>query len=172
MPFLLFSFATLSLLLAGAIFGFFYAWICSTMWGLDALDPRIAIAAMQGMNASVRNAVFAPAFFGTPVALLITAALAWTSNHKTAAYAFGLGALIYAFGGMVLTMGVNVPMNEALALVTIPDDLDAAQDIWGAYSARWQFWNIVRTAASGVALMATGWAIWSLGASPKRSLYS
>lgn len=56
-------------LLSGAIFGFFYAWVCSTMWGLDAADPRVAISAMQAMNASVRNIVFAPAFFGTPVAL-------------------------------------------------------------------------------------------------------
>lgn len=55
-----------SLLLAAAIFGFFYAWVCSTMWGLDAADPAIAIQAMQAMNASVRNAVFFPAFFLTP----------------------------------------------------------------------------------------------------------
>ena len=64
------------LLLAGGIFGFFYAWICSTMWGLDAADPRVAIAAMQAMNASVRNAVFAPAFFGTGPVLLLAGVLA------------------------------------------------------------------------------------------------
>ena len=39
----------------GAISGFFYAWVCSTMWGLDDADPRVAIAAMQAMNASVRK---------------------------------------------------------------------------------------------------------------------
>ena len=39
----------LSLLLCGAIFGFFYAWVCSTMWGLDSADPAVAIAAMQAM---------------------------------------------------------------------------------------------------------------------------
>ncbi|MEP5029486.1 MAG: hypothetical protein ABJR02_02340, partial [Marinomonas sp.] len=65
----------LSLTLNAAIFGFFYAWVCSTMWGLDAADPRVAISAMQAMNASVRNAVFAPAFFGTPLALAVTAVL-------------------------------------------------------------------------------------------------
>ncbi len=43
---LLYAFAFLSLILSGAIFGFFYAWICSTMWGLDAADPVIAIKAM------------------------------------------------------------------------------------------------------------------------------
>ena len=71
---LTFAVILLSLTLSAAIFGFFYAWVCSTMWGLDAADPRVAIGAMQAMNASVRNAVFAPIFFGTPFALAATAA--------------------------------------------------------------------------------------------------
>lgn len=48
--------AYISMLLSAAIFGFFYAWVCSTMWGLDSLadaDANTAIAAMQAMNASV-----------------------------------------------------------------------------------------------------------------------
>ena len=52
--------AVLGVTLAALLTGFFYAWVCSTMWGLDAADPRVAIEAMQAMNASVRNAVFAP----------------------------------------------------------------------------------------------------------------
>ena len=35
--------AYVSLVLTAAIFGFFYDWVCSTMWGLDAGDPRVAI---------------------------------------------------------------------------------------------------------------------------------
>jgi uncharacterized membrane protein len=50
--------ALAGLLLAGAVFGFFYAWVCSTMWGLDQADPRVRIAAMQTMNVLVRNIVF------------------------------------------------------------------------------------------------------------------
>lgn len=55
--------ALTTLLLSGAVFGSFYAWFCSTMWGLDAADPAVASAAMQAMNASVRNAMLFPAFF-------------------------------------------------------------------------------------------------------------
>ena len=65
----LLSMSMLSLLSIGGIFGFFYAWVCSTMWGLDETDPHTAIAAMQAMNASVRDAVFFPAFFMTPFIL-------------------------------------------------------------------------------------------------------
>ena len=66
-----------SMLLSAAIFGFFYAWVCSTMWGLDSTDPRVAIKAMQAMNASVVNGIFAPAFFATPVMLAITGVILW-----------------------------------------------------------------------------------------------
>ncbi len=126
--------AGLSLILSGAIFGFFYAWVCSTMWGLDAADPRIAIAAMQAMNGSVRNAVFAPAFFATPVVLALTGLLALRLKARGAGVAFLAGGLLYFLGGLVLTMRFNVPMNEALALVSVPDNIEEARAIWQPYS--------------------------------------
>ncbi|MGI9355141.1 MAG: hypothetical protein ACR2PF_08285 [Rhizobiaceae bacterium] len=54
-----------SFIFSAAIFGFFYAWICSTMWGLDNADPRTAIAAIQTKNASLRYAVFSRRFSDT-----------------------------------------------------------------------------------------------------------
>lgn len=148
--------ALLSILFAGAIFGFFFAWVCSTMWGLDAADPRVAIQAMQAMNASVRNGVFAPAFCATPLVLGATAAMAWGA-HRPAALAFLAGALVYLLGGLILTLLVNVPMNEALAALAVPDDPAEAARIWAEYSPRWQIWNQIRTVASGAALLLAGW---------------
>lgn len=142
-----------SLLLSAAIFGFFYAWVCSTMWGLDATDPRVAIAAMQAMNGSVRNAVFAPAFFGPPVLLLFTAFLLWREASRRAAGLFVVSGVIYASLGLVLTMSINVPMNDALALVEVPQSKDEAGEIWRAYSQRWQFWNQLRCVASAVSFL-------------------
>lgn len=159
---LLHGFALLSLLLGGAIFGFFYAWVCSTMWGLDAADPVVAIAAMQAMNASVRNLVFAPAFFGTPFVLVATAVLAWLCRAKAAALLFAGAGLLYLFGGLLLTMTVNVPMNEALAAVAIPQDTAEARRIWEDYSGPWQVWNVARTVASGLTLALTGIGIFRL----------
>ncbi len=151
-----------ALIFSGAIFGFFYAWVCSTMWGLDATDPRIAIQAMQAMNASVRNAVFAPAFFGTPFVLWIAALLALHVGRTHAALAFGLGGVIYATGGIILTMTNNVPMNEALGLLTVPTDIAAAQVIWDAYSGTWQVFNVMRTVFSGITLALAGYGLMRL----------
>ena len=142
-----------AVLFGGAIFGFFYAWVCSTMWGLDGADPRVAIAAMQAMNDSVRNAVFFPAFFLTPLVMAGSAALYLRDRRRRSAVLMATAAAVYFFGGLVLTMTVNVPMNEALAGVTVPADIAEAGRIWTEYSERWQGFNQLRTLASGVSLL-------------------
>ncbi len=144
--------AVTSVLFSGAIFGFFYAWVCSTMWGLDATDPRVAIEAMQAMNDSVRNAVFFPSFFGTPFVLGAVAYGLGRTGRRSASRLFAAAALVYLVGGAMLTAVVNVPMNEELATTAIPADLEAAQVIWDDYSGRWQFWNQTRTVFSGISL--------------------
>jgi uncharacterized membrane protein len=148
--------ALAAVMFGGAIFGFFYAWVCSTMWGLDAADPRVAIAAMQAMNASVRNVVFAPAFFGTPLVMAAAGAAALMAGRGRAGIWFFAGAATYVVFGLLLTMTINVPMNEALAAVAVPQDLEAARAVWLDYSPRWQAWNQVRTFASGIALVFAG----------------
>lgn len=145
--------ALAALTLSAAIFGFFYAWTVSTMWGLDAADPRLAIGAMQAMNASVRNAAFAPAFFGTGPALLLAAGLSLAAGARRATMLFALAGVVYAVLGMGLTMAINVPMNQALAATAIPADPEAAATIWRGYSQPWQMWNQIRTLTSGLAFL-------------------
>lgn len=150
------SAALTALVLVGAIFGFFYAWVCSTMWGLDSAPPLVAVQAMQAMNASVRNAVFAPAFFGTPLVLVLAAGLSLTAGRKGAAMAFGTAALLYVGLAFLPTLLGNVPMNESLAAEGIPTSKTEAARIWAEYSPAWQRLNQLRTIASGGALFLTG----------------
>ena len=158
--------AILSLLFSGAMFGFFFAWVCSTMWGLDASDPNVAIAAMQAMNASVRNWVFAPAFFGTPVLSMATALAALKVQERRVAIFFALACLLYVLGAFVPTITVNVPLNELLASAGTPLEAAQAQEVWGNYSAPWQAWNTVRAVASGIALALAGWGLLAMGSVP------
>jgi len=158
-----------SLLLAASIFGFFYAWVCSTMWGLDASEPAIAIQAMQAMNASVRNAIFFPAFFLTPVVLLITTAALVRKGRGDAGLWFGLAAVVYGAGGFGVTVIVNVPMNEALALIDLPVAPAAAEAIWRDYSSPWQTWNQVRTLACAAAVLLTGIGLLATGTVSNRT---
>lgn len=153
----------LAILLGGAISGFFYAWVCSTMWGLDQADPHVAIEAMQAMNESVRNGVFFPAFFLTPVAMAIAAILAWRERVILAAVLLGAAAFVYVVGGLGLTMAVNVPMNETLAAAVVPTETAAAEQMWSDYSGRWQTFNQIRTLASFLSLGLTTVALVALG---------
>ena len=158
-------FAFLSLGLSGAIFGFFYAFFCTVMWGLDTTAPSTAIEAMKGINAVVRNAAFAPIFFGTPVALLVTALLAVLAQQRGMAVWFGAAAAIYLFGALVVTVSGNVPLNEMLA--TANPNADEAGALWAQYSADWQRLNLIRTVFAGISLICVGAGLLALGrASP------
>jgi uncharacterized membrane protein len=149
----------LTLILTGAIAGFFYAYTSSVMRGLDAIPAAHAIVAMQGINATVRNWIFAPAFFGTPVAAVLTGALLGWLHHKRAAGLMFLAAIIYLAGAFLPTLLINVPMNEALATVTVPADPQAAAELWRAYSGPWTWWNTLRTLFSFASLLVVGLAI-------------
>lgn len=142
----------ISTLFFGAIFGFFYAWICSTMWAFDLLDPRVAIEVMNVVNENVRNLVFFPGFMLTPVIGLITAGTLFFAKQKRAAWWFLAASVVYFGGGLLLTITVNVPMNHELAATAIPESREAAAAIWTPYSEGWQFWNTTRAAFSGLAL--------------------
>lgn len=161
--------AAISLALSGAIFGFFYAYSASVMRGLDFVDATVAIPAMQGINATVRNAVFAPAFFGTPVALLLTSLMAFAIRRRAASGLFLMAAILYIGGAFLPTLVVNVPMNDALAGITPPSDTLEAERIWRDYSDPWQLWNHIRAAFSGFALLVAGGGIWYLRLGPSLS---
>ena len=55
-----------------------------------------------------------------------------------------------------MTVLFNVPMNQALAAVVVPQATDTVHDIWQDYSGNWQFWNQIRTVASGLAVLLAG----------------
>ncbi|WP_431282910.1 DUF1772 domain-containing protein [Humitalea sp. 24SJ18S-53] len=144
----------LSLLATGWVAGFFYAYSFSVMPGLDATEPANAIRAMQGINACVRTPVFAFAFFGSLVLPLLAAVAGrWQPRAGLALAA----ALIYGAGAFAVTFIVNVPMNEALAIVD-PDTAGAAAT-WQGYTVPWTLWNHLRTGASTLAFLVLALAI-------------
>ncbi len=124
------------MLLVGLIAGFFYAYACSVMVGLADTDDRTFIAAMQAINANVRNAGFAPSFFG---------------------------ALTYAVGAFLLTMGVSVPLNDEPAAAGPPASIADPAAVRADYEDPWVTWNLVRTIASTIAFGLAVAAVHDLG---------
>lgn len=142
------------LLLVGLMAGFFYAFSVCVMPGLDRIGPNAAIKAMQGINEAVQNPVFFITFFLTPVAAAISALVLWRSGSTAAAFWVAGGGLTCLLGALLLTAQVNVPMNNALALVD--STASNAETIWREYSRRWTFWNSARTAVSTFAMLMIG----------------
>ncbi|MGL4975381.1 MAG: DUF1772 domain-containing protein, partial [Bosea sp. (in: a-proteobacteria)] len=143
----------LSALLMAAIAGFFYAYAVSVIRGLDQLPPQDAIRAMQGINATVRNAWFAPSFFGALIVTGVTAVL-FLAHRRDATALLVLGAAaLYGLGGFYLTMFWNVPLNNELALRTIPLEQAAALEVWLDYREPWMVGNTARLLVSFSALI-------------------
>lgn len=123
--------------------GFFFAFSVCVMPGLDQVAPGSAIEAMQGINEAVRNPVFFVTFFLTPAIALVAAIALWIGGNRRVAVGMSVAALVYLVGVIVVTASINVPMNNALALIN-PAGSEAAS-IWLDYSERWTFWNTART---------------------------
>ncbi len=141
-----------SIIACAAVAGFFYAYACSVMYGLDDSSAITALEAMQGINRTVRNPIFAASFFGTALLLPLAAVLNFISGAKQASGILAVAALTYIGGGLFLTMSINVPMNEALSVVDVSALKDPGQ-AWKDYNEPWSYWNWLRTAFSFLALM-------------------
>jgi uncharacterized membrane protein len=155
---------TLATLTTGLISGFFYAYACSVTLGLALLPDEQYVEAMQAINATVRNGVFAFSFFGAAFSLLLALAVHAPRPRSRRFVLIALAALLYVGGGFMLTFLVNVPMNEELAHVGEVGPAALAQ-IRAEYEGPWNFYNGVRTVFSSLAFVALTGACLSRSAS-------
>jgi uncharacterized membrane protein len=129
----------------GLVAGIFFAFSSFVMAALGRLPSDHGIAAMNAINVMVINPTFFLAFFGT-AALCLTAsagvAFRWTATGGTLVL---VASVIYLAGCIGVTMFRNVPLNNALAAVTLGTPEAAA--LWTRYLSEWTFWNTVRTVA-------------------------
>ena len=101
---------------------------------------------MQAINITVINPWFMVAFFAPAVAgILLSISLLFQWQQSIAAY-WLTASLLYLIGTIGVTIFCNVPLNDALAIVT-PDSVEGAT-LWARYLTDWTFWNHVRTVAA------------------------
>ncbi|MGB3683536.1 MAG: anthrone oxygenase family protein [Rubrobacteraceae bacterium] len=144
---------TLAVLTTGLISGFFYAYACSVTLGLALLPDEQYIEAMQAINATVRNGLFAFSFFGAVLTLLLALTLHSRQPRSRRFVILALATVLYIGGGFMVTFLANVPMNEELARVGEAAPTTLAQ-VRAEYERPWNFWNGVRTFFSSLAFLA------------------
>ena len=139
------------------IAGAFFAFSTFVMKALGTLPPAQAVRAMQAMNVWAPTGLFLATLVGTALAcaaLSLQAILGWGQPGAAFRLAGGLAYLLGCFG---VTLGANVPRNDALAALD-PDSMHAVA-AWTGYLSGWTGWNHVRTVA---AVLATALLILSL----------
>ena len=146
---------TLATITTGLIAGFSYAYACSVTLGLALLPDEQYVEAMQAINATVRNGLFAFSFFGAVLSLLLALAVHASRLRSRRFLLVALAAVLYIGGGFMVTFLINVPMNEELARVSVGELGPAAlAEVREDYEGPWNFWNGARTLFSSLAFVA------------------
>jgi uncharacterized membrane protein len=144
----------LATLATGLVAGVFYAYAVSVNLGLAAQPDASYVATMQTINARIQNPLFFASFFGAVLFLLATLAAHIPRPRSGRFRLVALACALYIVGGFLLTVFVNVPMNEELARVGANASSDELAGARAAYEGPWNFWNGVRTVFSSMAFVA------------------
>ncbi len=134
----------------GLVAGLFFAFAISVMPGLGQTGNLTFVGAMQQINVAILNPWLAISLDGAPVFTLIAAASHLQAGRR-AILLWIVAALALYLVALGMTIGVNIPLNDALAAAGPPEriaDLAAVRD---RFEAAWVRWNIARTVASTAA---------------------
>jgi uncharacterized membrane protein len=141
----------------GLVSGVFVLYAHTIMPGLKETDDRTFVTAFQSIDRAIINPWFmAGGFLG---ALLFTLAAA-IAHLGRGALPWVVAALVLYVIAFVITIVVNVPLNDAIKAAGDPDrirDLAAVRDRFN--EARWAGWNLVRAVTSTAAFGCLAWAL-------------
>ncbi|MFI1397845.1 DUF1772 domain-containing protein [Streptomyces sp. NPDC020681] len=134
---------------SGLMAGVFFAYATSVMPGLGRSDDRTFIEVMQNIDDAIYNPVFFAAFLG---ALALTALGAW-QQRRAASRGWVFAALVLYAAAFLVTVGVNVPLNDDLVAAGDPERIADPGAVRETFEDPWIAWNIVRTVLSTAALV-------------------
>lgn len=152
---------TLSLVLAtltmGLVTGAFVLYWHTIMPGLATTDDRTFVSAFQSMDRAIMNPWFMlTGFLG---ALIFTLIATFTQLGRPTFLWIVVALVLYVIV-FVITIAVNVPLNDAMKAAGLPDnpaDLAAIREAFD--EAKWRMWNSVRVVACVVAFASLTWAL-------------
>lgn len=132
---------------AATIGGTFFGFSNFVMPALALQPAPSGVRTMQSIDVTVMNGLFLSIFTGTAVLGAVLVVLTFFGGSLWAA----VGAAAYIVGTFLVTMAINVPMNNRLSGLSA-DSAEAAA-YWQTYLKNWVFWNSVRTVAALLALL-------------------
>jgi uncharacterized membrane protein len=142
----------------GLVAGLFYAYACSVMLGLGRTDDRTFVDVMQKINVAILNGWFALSFAGALVLTILAAVFHLRGDGRLVLPWIAAAFVLYGLA-LVITMGFNVPLNNALAAAGEPDRIADLATVRERFEASWVRWNVVRAVTSTAALGCLTWAL-------------
>jgi uncharacterized membrane protein len=139
----------LAILTMGLVTGAFVIFWHTIMPGLATTDDRTFVGAFQAIDRAIINPWFMLTGFVGALVFTLVAALTQIGRPALPWVVVALVLYVIVFG---ITMGINVPLNDALKAAGLPDDPADLAAIREAFDeARWRAWNLVRVIASTLA---------------------
>lgn len=132
----------------GIVTGVIFLYACAIMPGLRRTDDRTFVGAFQQIDTAIINPWFMFSFFGALVFTGLALVLHLGAEERSV-LPWIVVALVLYLGVVVITLAVNVPLNDAIKAAGATEriaDLAAVRERFS--EARWAGWNLVRLAAS------------------------
>lgn len=140
--------ASLSTVAVGLMSGIYWAFTTAVMPGLRDRDDRSFIVTMQSINRRILNPWFLTIFMGSLLLPIATAIALFLDDDDDARW-WGVAGAIAAAVPFAITIGGNVPLNNALDAATPNDDQAATRR---AFEGPWTRLNLWRTITATAAL--------------------
>jgi uncharacterized membrane protein len=141
----------------GLITGVFALYAHTIMPALKTTDDRTFVAAFQAMDRAIINPWFMLTGFLGALALTFVAVLV---NLGREPFPWILAALLLYLVAFVVTVAINVPLNDALKAAGDPDHIrNLARVRADFHETRWAVFNLVRTLTSAGAFVSLAWAL-------------
>jgi uncharacterized membrane protein len=141
----------------GLITGAFALYAHTIMPGLRKTDDRTFVTAFGQMDRAIINPWFMITAFGGAFVLTLVAGLANRGTPALPPIAAAFGLYLVA---VVITIAVNVPLNDALKAAGDPAQVAQVAQVRAQFNeARWAAANLVRVATSAPAFGLLAWAL-------------
>ena len=140
----------------GLVAGAFALYAHAIMPGLRKTDDRTFVAAFGQMDRAIINPWFMITAFGGAFVLTLVAGIANRGTPALPPIAAAFGLYLVA---VIITIAVNVPLNDTIKAAGDPAHIDVAQVRAQFNEARWAAWNLVRVATSVPAFGLLAWAL-------------
>ena len=144
----------------GLTAGAFTLYAHTVMPGLGRTDDRTFVGAFQSMDKAIINPWFmAGGFLGALVFTALAVALHLGEDWRSILPWVGAALALYLVA-FVITIGVNVPLNDAMKAAGDPDRIADLASVRAQFNeAKWAAWNNVRTVTSLGAFGCLTWAL-------------